>query len=238
MLIKWLNIKRITGAGWLKSYYDAGRYTYILHSPRPCNTWVVRVFTACRWCTWSEKSAPFLIHINSVSIIMSAFWNKTFNSLLMTAGFTIDEKQFVFLRKKTPCGWSIISLVKTFKNPWGVFWQNTPLMVHTVICISYQYCISFAQFSRVTSLFLNLLKIFWFLISVGIFSHYYTYFTHTYISIGKRFYGRNRYLACIETEKFGWEIDQVQRSGVPLYWLLVSLASHNRFKSFLNSAIA
>ena len=123
MLIKWLNIKRITGAGWLKSYYDAGHYTYILHSPRPCNTWVVRVFTACRWCTWSEKSAPFLIHINSVSIIMSAFWNKTFNSLLMTAGFTIDEKQFVFLRKKTPCGWSIISLVKTPKNPWGVFWQ-------------------------------------------------------------------------------------------------------------------
>ena len=109
-------------------------------------------------------------------------------------------------------------------------------MVHTVICISYQYCISFAQFSRVTSLFLNLIKIFWFLISVGIFSHYYTYFTHTYISIEKRFYGRNRYLACIETEKFGWEIDQVQRSAVSLYWLLVSLASHNRFKSFLNSA--
>ena len=69
-----------------------------------------------------------------------------------------------------------------------------------------------------------------------ILTHYYTYFTHTYISIGKIFYGRNRYLACIETEKFGWEIDQVQRSGVPLYWLLVSLASHNRFKSFLNSA--
>ena len=67
-------------------------------------------------------------------------------------------------------------------------------------------------------------------------THYYTYFTHTYISIGKRFYGRNRYLACIETEKFGWEIDQVQRSAVSLYWLLVSLASHNRFKSFLNSA--
>ena len=71
-----------------------------------------------------------------------------------------------------------------------------------------------------------------------ILTHYYTYFTHTNISIGKIFYGRNRYLACIETEKFGWEIDQVQRSAVPLYWLLVSLASSNRFKSFLNSAIA
>ena len=30
MLIKWLNIKRITGAGWLKSYYDAGHYTYYI----------------------------------------------------------------------------------------------------------------------------------------------------------------------------------------------------------------
>ena len=100
MLIKWLNIKRITGAGWLAEKLLWCRSLYILHSPRPCNTWVVRVFTACRWCTWSEKSAPFLIHINSVSIIMSAFWNKTFNSLLMTAGFTNDEKQFVFVRKK------------------------------------------------------------------------------------------------------------------------------------------
>ena len=97
----------------------------------------------------------------------------------------------------------------------------------------------FAQFRRVTSSFLNLLKnLFWYPNSVGMFWHIITLtlHTHTYISIGKRFYGRNRYLACIETEKFGWEIDQVQRSAVPLYWLLVSLASHNRLKSFLNSA--
>ena len=103
--------------------------------------------------------------------------------------------------------------------------------------IRYQWCMYlFAQFRRVSSLFLNLLKIsFDSLFLLACFNTL-LHLLYTYISIGKRFYGRNRYLACIETEKFGWEIDQVQRSAVSLYWLLVSLASHNRFKSFLNSA--
>ena len=138
-------------------------HRYILHSPRPCNTWVVRVFTACRWCTWSEKSAPFLIHINSVSIIMSAFWNKTFYSLLMTAGFTIDEKQFVFVRKK--------HLVDDQLYPWSKPPRTLEASFDKIHhWLSTRYKVSMIQFTRVTSLCLNLLKnLFWFLVFVGIY---------------------------------------------------------------------
>ena len=46
---------------------------------------------------------------------MSAFWNKTFNSLLMTAGFTNDEKQFVFVQKKMSLSSGKIGIVAFLK---------------------------------------------------------------------------------------------------------------------------
>ena len=72
MLIKWLNIKRITGAGWLKSYYDAGHYTYYIAPVRVIHG-LFAFLPLADGAPDLKKSAPFLIHINSVSIIMSAF---------------------------------------------------------------------------------------------------------------------------------------------------------------------